>query len=672
MSEVEESTFDYQRLAGNGDFQSKIIVDENRYFLLDCSTKQPIGDLRNGMVRFLRLRNKTLQDMVDLSWGLGKPVNVHEKGRSDSLMRKLTPTPSKEQTETINGAVFMSHHTENLSHIKTPNFVALYCERKDQNNQGYTLVSDLDAIIERLSPLEIDILSAPKFTVEVEDTLNFCESSSSSSSYAGEETERRRRLILPNKVPVFRDGMIFFDQLYMTPDADALNAFERLKNVIVETQIQILLEPGDIFIFDNLRCVHGRGPFNPLFDGNDRCLYRLLILDDLKTHSAFEKFASHPPLHQYKEHILPTDNQLMVQLASLSIDNCKSQLKKLKRVCIFEVEGGLDKHRPPHRREIHLLQEAFFKRGIRCEIVFYKDEESTMIENYVVANFDFCLTRVNPEFYPSYTEWRFLRLLRNLESRGVQCLPTSKTITVMDSKSIVHVIKDTVFGRPDTHLYTSKQDFIDRFVLPDGKNARVIKSDHKAEGRGVFLVSLKPSMGSKTQFLDVIEASNNEGHCVDKVELAELLFADNAQVLDQRYYPKIKEMEIRAMLIEKKILYVILFIPTHVEWLANGDGLYFEPSRWPKFCAQIEAWLPKLEFLLARRQCKLPFLWSADFILDGDSVSHDWNMDNVCEYADQGPFVLSEINCSCLGFRQNVTQPNVAEDIAQAILEKDL
>lgn len=635
-----------------------IILDKNRYFLLDCSTKQCVGDLRNGRIPLLRLRNKTLQDMVDLSWGLGKPINIQEKGRGDSLFRQLTPTALQEHTETINGAVYMSHHTENLSHIKTPNFVALYCERKDRNNQGLTLIADIATIMTHLSSEDIALLSAPKYTIQVEDTLNF---------------SKEQKLTLPCKVPILRDGMIFFDHLFMIPDDDVHEVFDRLKKVIVDTQMQILLEAGDILVFDNLRCVHGRGFFQPYFDGNDRCLYRMLILDELQTYSALEKFASHV-LKENNNHTLPTDNDLMIRLAMESKNNCKSQLKKIKRVCIFEVEGGLDKHRPPHRREIHLLQDAFLKRGIYCEIIFYKDEEAPVIEKYVVANFDFCLTRINPEYYPSYTEERYLQFLHKLESQNVQCLPRASSIKVLDSKSIIHLVKDTEFGRDDTNLYKSKKDFIGRFILPSSKDcARVIKSDHKAEGRGVYMVNFHSSDPDlKETKMNVIEASSNQSLCLSKNELASLLFSNNSQVLDQRYYPRIKEMELRIMLIEKKILWVILFIPTHTEWLANGDGLYFDPLLWPNFCKQMQEWLPKLESLLEKKECKLPFLWSADFILDGNQVSHDWTIDNVCEYADKGPFVLSEINCSCLGFRQNESQPNVAEDIAQAILENNI
>ncbi|UJR24258.1 hypothetical protein I4U23_027225 [Adineta vaga] len=621
----------------------------SRYYLLECSRKQSIADLKYGRVNCLRLRNQSLQDMIDLSYGLGTPFNVHEKNRSKSLIRKVTPAKDHAHEESANGNVYLSYHTENLSHLKPPNFVALFCERKDRNNQGYTLLSTIDDIKELLTESEIEILSSDKFTVYIEDSLNI----------------DGIKAALPTKVPVFRDNKMFFDNLFMVPDADAVDAFEKLKQIIIQVEMKILLEPGDLLIFNNFTCVHGRSEFHPKFDGQDRCLHRLLILDEFNTSSPVIEFEKYPVV--MNNNILETNNQLTMNLAKKSLNNTEIFIQKMKKVCIFEVEGGFDKHHAPHRREIVLIKDALKARNIYSEVVFYKDEDA-YIYDYVASNFDFCLVRINPEFYPSYTKSKFFKLLTKFESKII-CLPTANSIVNLDSKSIIYYIRNTLFGMADTNLYTNINDFKKNFQCYE---QRVIKADHNAEGRGVFLVSNhleeEPEIKTnrKSHYLRIIEAATNKEEIMTKENFAKVLFKENSQILDQKYLQKIKEMEIRIMLIEKKIIWIIVFIPKSEEWLANGDGIYYEPSKWPNLCKQMTNWLPQLEKYLQTKNCKLPFLWSADFIMQDDDHHYDSSQD-ICEYADKAQFVLSEINCSCLGFRQNSSQPNVALDIAEAI-----
>ena len=621
----------------------------SRYYLLDCSTKQKIADLKYGRINCLRLRNQSLQNMVDFSYGLGTPFNVHEKNRSKSLIRKVTPSKEHANEESANGNVYLSYHTENVSHLKPPNFVALFCERKDRNNEGYTLLSTINDIKELLTQSEVEILSSDKFTIRIEDALNI----------DGIDT------VLPTKVPVFRDNKMFFDNLFMIPDPDAAQAFEKLKQIIVHVEMKILLEPDDLLIFNNFTCVHGRSAFRPKYDGLDRCLHRLIILDELNTFSPIIEFQKYPVT--INNGILETDNKLTMQLAKKSITNTDTTINKIKRVCIFEVEGGLDKHHAPHRREIILLKNAFKSKNIYCEVVFYKDEDE-YIEDYVASNFDFCLVRINPEFYPSYTKMKFLKLMKKLESKIV-CLPAAESIIHLDSKSIIYHVRETCFGMRDTNLYTNANDFIKNFKCHE---KRVIKADHNAEGRGVFLLSKYPKEKAeiktvnKTDYLKVTEAATNKDQIIDIQKFAKLMFNENIQVLDQKYLAKIKEMEIRIILIQKKIIWIVVFTPVGDEWLANGDGIYYEPSKWPNLCKQMNSWLPALEKYLYTKNCKLPFFWSADFIMQDDGRKYNGSED-VCEYADKAAFALSEINCSCLGFRQNSSQPNVALDIAEAV-----
>jgi L-asparagine oxygenase len=43
-----------------------------------------------------------------------------------------------------------------------------------------------------------------------------------------------------------------------------------------------VLEPGDVLVIDNQRCVHGRRPFRARLDGSDRWLRKATVTRDLR------------------------------------------------------------------------------------------------------------------------------------------------------------------------------------------------------------------------------------------------------------------------------------------------------------------------------------------------------------------------------------------------------
>jgi L-asparagine oxygenase len=58
-------------------------------------------------------------------------------------------------------------------------------------------------------------------------------------------------------------------------------AMKRLVEALEQTRRAVRLQPGEILIVDNRRTVHGRDPFTPSYDGNDRWMVRLLVSLDL-------------------------------------------------------------------------------------------------------------------------------------------------------------------------------------------------------------------------------------------------------------------------------------------------------------------------------------------------------------------------------------------------------
>lgn len=65
-------------------------------------------------------------------------------------------------------------------------------------------------------------------------------------------------------------------------DVDAHRALEAVAKVIDASMEDLVLEPGDVCILDNLSVVHGRKPFVARYDGTDRWLKRVNVARDIR------------------------------------------------------------------------------------------------------------------------------------------------------------------------------------------------------------------------------------------------------------------------------------------------------------------------------------------------------------------------------------------------------
>jgi hypothetical protein len=93
----------------------------------------------------------------------------------------------------------------------------------------------------------------------------------------------------PQKVAVFfgdpRSPYIRLDPYFMDLeriDAEARQALQALTDSIDASLAGVVLQPGDTCFIDNYRAVHGRNPFRPRYDGNDRWLKRINVTRDLR------------------------------------------------------------------------------------------------------------------------------------------------------------------------------------------------------------------------------------------------------------------------------------------------------------------------------------------------------------------------------------------------------
>ena len=71
------------------------------------------------------------------------------------------------------------------------------------------------------------------------------------------------------------DPILTFDQDLMFGTTEESKAFiKKITDIYYNKRISHILQPGEIILIDNLRAVHGRSPFLPNYDGNDRFIVR--------------------------------------------------------------------------------------------------------------------------------------------------------------------------------------------------------------------------------------------------------------------------------------------------------------------------------------------------------------------------------------------------------------
>jgi hypothetical protein len=119
------------------------------------------------------------------------------------------------------------------------------------------------------------------------------------------------------------------------------------------------------------------------------------------------------------------------------------------------------------------------------------------------------------------------------------------------------------------------------------------------------------------------------------------IVGDQGMLVDMRFLPRIKEGEIRILMVGAKPIFVV-----HKKPAENADAFsatlfsgakytYDKPEKWQHL---VDFFLSKVDLIKnTLNEKEPPLIWTADFILE-------WTTDKKDKY------ILGEINCSCVGF----------------------
>ena len=335
-----------------------------------------------------------------------------------------------------------------------------------------------------------------------------------------------------------------------------------------------------------------------------------------------------------------------------------------KHVVIFEARGGSDKGSYGFRNDSKPIIDSLKKRGWTAEIIFYRDEDRGEIYRYTHAKADAYISRVNPGNLTD--EQGYFQMLREFVNHGIEGLPHPDAMIAYGAKNSVEKLKGTDLVPEDVYTYYDFDALKESLPNTLLKGVRVLKQNRGSTGEGIWRIEVldRDQYGDKIPMdakLKLTEAKDNHTEEKTLQEFLEFciqyLEGPNGMLLDMPFLERIKEGEIRVLMLRNKVVNVVHKKPADTAdafsatLFSGAKYRYDSPEQWPELVKLVEKSVPLMQSKLGNYD--LPLIWTADFILDTDKTT------------GEDKYVLGEINASCVGF---TTFLELSEDIADEVL----
>ena len=206
------------------------------------------------------------KSILDFGKSRGLPI-AYKQEQFGQLIQHILPIFNAEDKQvSTSSKSTLQLHTETAFHPYKPSFVLLLCLRGD--SQAITTYADIEDIAPKLKTETVELLQKPFFTTRVDESFR---------TNGGKDIEFTLPILRKNKSSSFD---ITYDEYFMrgvTRESQA--ALDELSDVISESTKEIILKSGDLLVIDNKTTIHGRKPFVAKYDGTDRWVLRLLVID---------------------------------------------------------------------------------------------------------------------------------------------------------------------------------------------------------------------------------------------------------------------------------------------------------------------------------------------------------------------------------------------------------
>jgi hypothetical protein len=198
--------------------------------------------------------------LLSTAMHIGKPYG-YKSQRDGEIIQNLAP--KKEDAEKQLGAgsaTMLEWHTEDAHTDLNCNYIALLCMRG---------AVDAATLISRVDPEELDKttraqLEKPEYVIK------------SDGSYL-EESQTKTGVL---NYDMAGRLTVRYDPLYtQCQSEEAAGALVELGRYIDDKAVSVVLKQGELLLVDNNVSVHARSPYAPKYDGKDRWLKRVGILN---------------------------------------------------------------------------------------------------------------------------------------------------------------------------------------------------------------------------------------------------------------------------------------------------------------------------------------------------------------------------------------------------------
>jgi L-asparagine oxygenase len=191
--------------------------------------------------------------------------------KDGEIIQNLCPIESRRKTASSEGFDYeLLLHTDDAFHPRRPDYLMLYCVRPDHENEAATLVSGIQGALEKVGEAKRRILRSPLYLFRAPDSWN---------NRVPFQNEGRPIVVGHETSPL---AMLSFNRGIITPlSSEAEEALESLGNALNESQRLVYLNPGELLVLNNYKAAHGRTTYKSRFDGHDRWLQRVFLLEDL-------------------------------------------------------------------------------------------------------------------------------------------------------------------------------------------------------------------------------------------------------------------------------------------------------------------------------------------------------------------------------------------------------
>jgi L-asparagine oxygenase len=197
----------------------------------------------------------------------------YEAESNGHLFQDIFPVKGMEKQQTsVGSSTELEIHTEQAFSKLKPDILCLSCLRS--NPEAKTHILPVSSITENMDHNELQLLNQPlwKTGVDLSFKLNNIEFIDGDI--------RGPMSILSGSID---DPILTFDQDLMFGITEQSKPFiKKIVDIYYNKRISHVLQPGEIILIDNLRAVHGRSPFLPNYDGNDRFIVRCFGVYDFE------------------------------------------------------------------------------------------------------------------------------------------------------------------------------------------------------------------------------------------------------------------------------------------------------------------------------------------------------------------------------------------------------